>query len=92
MRPYEIQSACGRGGPLLSLTARDRADRRLLLDEPGVPRDAWFACVHARKDGYAPNEGQGYWNSKIEDCSPAIATLLDRVGRGFLRKHADLLA
>lgn len=77
---YEIQNAYAGRAPLLSLTAEDRTRCSTLLRKLGVPGDAWFVCVHAREDGYAPHEGQWYRNSEIADYSLAMRAIVDRGG------------
>src|SRR5262249_53875253 len=38
--------------PLLSLTQEDREHGWELLGKMGVPRNAWFVCVHVREPGF----------------------------------------
>ncbi len=77
---YDIQRRYAGKPPLLSLADADSTRGWVLLRELGIPRDAWFVCVHAREDGYAPNGDQSYRNSDIRDYFPAIRSIIDRGG------------
>lgn len=46
--------------PLLSLTAADLDRGRTLLEGLGVPRDAWFVCLHARSSAYLNSGGDAH--------------------------------
>lgn len=77
---YDIQRRYAGKPALLSLTDGDSTRGWALLRELGIPRDAWFVCVHAREDGYAPNGDQSYRNSDIRDYFPAIRSITERGG------------
>ncbi len=77
---YEIHRRFAGRPPLLSLTDSDSARGWALLHELGIPRDAWFVCVHARENGYTPDDSQSYRNSDIKDYFPAIRSIIDRGG------------
>ena len=77
---YDIQRAYAGRPPLLSLSNSDFTRGWELLNELGIPRDGWFVCVHAREDGYAPNQDQSYRNSDIRDYFPAIRSITERGG------------
>ena len=77
---YDIQGKYGTRPPLLALSDSDRNRGRALLNDLGVPPDAWFVCVHAREDGYSPNSGQSYRNSDINNFLLAMDAIVKRGG------------
>ncbi len=70
-------------GPLLKLDEQKKSALRYLLDEMGIPADAWYVCLHVRETGFHAN-----WNSKypsardanIEDYQVAIDAVRERGG------------
>lgn len=66
--------------PLLSMKGCDYERGRNWLNDLGVPRDAWFVCLHCREDGYVDGENQSYRNGDINSYIPAIKTITDRGG------------
>jgi putative glycosyltransferase (TIGR04372 family) len=68
------------GRPLLSLSGTDSRRGWEWLQAYGVPRDAWFVCVHCREEGYMPGEGQTYRNAEIASYLPAMEALVERGG------------
>lgn len=66
--------------PLLSLKESDCKRGWSCLHEIGVPQGAWFICVHAREEGYAPGESQGYRNTRIADYVLAMQAIVERGG------------
>lgn len=67
-------------GALLALTDLDICRGRDLLQKLGMPRDAWFVCVHCREEGYISGEGQTYRNADITSYLPAIEAIIERGG------------
>jgi len=73
-----------RRGPLVTLP--DKYDEKGwdLLQKRGMPRGAWFVCLHVRTSGYRPNTVSAnvthYRNSEIEDYFPAIDAVRERGG------------
>jgi len=68
------------GRPLLSLKDDDfqRGWEKLL--DFGIPRDAWFVCVHCREEGYISGEGQNYRNADVTNYIPAMEAIIERGG------------
>lgn len=68
------------GRPLLALTEFDYKRGWDLLLKLGMPRDAWFVCVHCREEGYISGEGQTYRNADIANYLPAMEAIVERGG------------
>jgi putative glycosyltransferase (TIGR04372 family) len=70
-------------GPLLELTAADRERGQELLAHLGVPRGAWFVCLHVRSPSFH-NEGeapdQAHRNADVRSYLPAVRHILARGG------------
>jgi len=69
--------------PLMQLDEQQKLAARTLLDQMGVPRDAWFVCVHVREGGFYKNWNHKYPSARdgtIEDFYPAIKAIVDRGG------------
>ncbi|MEZ2252569.1 TIGR04372 family glycosyltransferase [Microcoleus sp.] len=70
--------------PLLSLSSFDYDRGWDCLQKLGVPKDAWFVCIHAREPGYAQKlHGASYQNHRNVDIDTyllAIKTIVDRGG------------
>ena len=65
-------------GPLFKLTPEDINYGRDRLSSLGVPKDAWFACLHVRDGGFKGNEF--FREAPIEDYLMAIQAVADRGG------------
>jgi putative glycosyltransferase (TIGR04372 family) len=65
---------------LLSLTNSDFQRGWDFLQKIGMPRDAWFVCVHCREDGYLSGEGQTYRNANIANYLPALEAVIEKGG------------
>lgn len=65
---------------LLSLTEEDRKFGWACLGEAGVPKGAWFVCVHCREDGYLGNVNQSFRNADINNYFPAIELIVKQGG------------
>jgi len=66
--------------PLLFLEKSDYEHGWNILQNLGLPRDAWFVCLHVREDGYKPREQQLYRNVDIKNYFLAIKTITDKGG------------
>jgi putative glycosyltransferase (TIGR04372 family) len=69
--------------PLMtSLTTSDHERGCLCLEGLGVPRDAWFVCLHVREPGFKDRglRTDSYRNADIETYLPAIKTIVDHGG------------
>jgi putative glycosyltransferase (TIGR04372 family) len=86
-RSYEVNAKWEGRPPLLTLSTIDRERGEAALARLGLPRGAWFACIHSRESGYSgPNErwhnerGQAYRNSDIADYQLAMQAIVERGG------------
>ena len=64
--------------PLLKLRHDHRARGRAALGDMGLPKDAWFACLHVREAGYLrPHEAQihAFRDADIESYLPAVEAI-----------------
>jgi putative glycosyltransferase (TIGR04372 family) len=82
----EIFDAWERDGraPLLSLTDAELKKGRAILSQAGIPKDAWFACVHIREASFKKDLGLAVQEAGLNaDCAtylPAIKKIIDRGG------------
>ncbi len=81
---YPIQAkyeAAYGGQPLLSLSPSDVERGWRCLQRLGVPRDAWFVCLHVRAPGYLPDDAcHSYRDADIYTYLPAIEEIVRRGG------------
>ena len=80
-----IQTEWDRQGraPLLTLSKKERASLGILLEQLGIPPQAWYVCLHVRESGF-----HGKWNktypsardASIDDYYPAMQAIADRGG------------
>lgn len=84
--------------PLLSLSSQEKVFAREILSDLGMPKDAWYVCLHVREPGFYKQ-----WNSKypsmrdanIDDYHLAIKEITDaggwvvRMGDKSMRKLPD---
>lgn len=63
--------------PILELSDEDRERGRKCLDSLGVPKDAWFVCLHVREQGWRDNGSvsEDYRNADIATYFPAIEAI-----------------
>ncbi|MBI4642862.1 MAG: TIGR04372 family glycosyltransferase [Deltaproteobacteria bacterium] len=74
------EAVCG-GTPLLTLSAEHRARGWQCLQSSGVPRDAWFVCLHVREAGYLPElKCHSYRDADVMTYLPAIKFIVSRGG------------
>jgi putative glycosyltransferase (TIGR04372 family) len=75
--------------PLLSLSDEDRKWGRSMLAELGVPREAWFVCVHSRAAGFSPQDDKvhAHRNATLSHLIPALSTVVERGGWCVLMGH-----
>ncbi|MBE9116865.1 TIGR04372 family glycosyltransferase [Lusitaniella coriacea LEGE 07157] len=69
--------------PLLSLSESHRERGWQALETLGVPRDAWFVCLHVREPGFHKDSKglyQTFRNANIDTYSLAIQTIVERGG------------
>jgi putative glycosyltransferase (TIGR04372 family) len=69
--------------PLLRLRAEHVERGREALSGLGMPRDAWFACLHVREAGYmreAPGSSEEFRNSDVFTFLPAVQEIVKRGG------------
>ncbi|MEG4283601.1 TIGR04372 family glycosyltransferase [Microcoleus sp. A006_D1] len=71
--------------PLLTLSDSDRKKGWRCLQLLGVPRNAWFVCLHVREAGFNDHlhyglMSQSYRNANIDTYALAIQSIIDRGG------------
>lgn len=71
--------------PLLSLSDSDSDRGWRCLQSLGVPKNAWFVCLHVREDGFNGGYHQGlkcqkYRNADIDTYQLAIQSIVERGG------------
>jgi putative glycosyltransferase (TIGR04372 family) len=79
---YRINAAWRGRPPLLSLSDADAAWSDSQFAALGLPRDAWFVCVHFREPGFSPADesAHSYRNSDPRASLPAMAEIVRRGG------------
>lgn len=67
---------------LLSLTESHKRRGEKCLEDLGVPRGAWFVCVHSREGGFSPSDEHlhSYRNSDINSYLLAMRVITERGG------------
>jgi putative glycosyltransferase (TIGR04372 family) len=68
----------GNRRPLFNLTTEDIEFGRTLLSGLGVPKEAWFVCLHVREGGFKASEP--HREAPIKDYLMAIKAVVDRGG------------
>ena len=68
------------GGPLLKLSEHDRKYGWKVLENIGVPKEAWFVCVYCREDGYLGDVDQSNRNCDINGYLPEIEAITKEGG------------
>ena len=78
----EIQKKYYGRPPVLSLTNFDHKRGWIELQKLGVPKNAWFVCVHCREKGYAlhRDEASSVRNVNINNYFMAMQEIVDRGG------------
>jgi putative glycosyltransferase (TIGR04372 family) len=67
--------------PLLKLSDADYERGWDTLQDLGVPRDAWFVCLHARESGYLPNlHHNSFRDVDVDTYMEAAAAIVQRGG------------
>ncbi len=79
---YRIYADWGDRKPIVSLTAEDEAWGIEMLSRLGLPKDAWFVCVHVREGGFSPidEELHSHRNGTLENTFPAMLEIVRRGG------------
>jgi putative glycosyltransferase (TIGR04372 family) len=79
---FDVYARWGQRAPLFRLTNQDRRFGEAQLRRMGVPKGAWFVCLHAREAGYSPTDEvwHSYRNMDIEDYDLAIEEIAARGG------------
>ncbi len=79
---YEVNRQWGARPPLLKLTAEDCAFAETQLLALGLPKGAWFVCVHAREGGFSPVDEMfhSYRNGSIENLIPSMQEIVKQGG------------
>jgi putative glycosyltransferase (TIGR04372 family) len=79
---YRIYSEWGNKSPILKLNQEDEKWAAIKLIELGLPKDAWFVCVHVREPGFSPidEELHSHRNASIKNTIPAMKEIIRRGG------------
>ncbi|MEM7189253.1 MAG: TIGR04372 family glycosyltransferase [Pseudomonadota bacterium] len=79
---HAVLSRWGDRGSPWTLPSKFEADGRAVLEEMGLPKDAWFVCIHSREGGYSPADEylHAHRNSDIASYSEAIRRIAKRGG------------
>jgi putative glycosyltransferase (TIGR04372 family) len=79
---YSLQTRWGDRAPLLRLSDEDREFGWRRLATLGMPRNAWFVCIHSREGGYSPADEHlhSYRNSDIDTYLLAAREIVARGG------------
>jgi putative glycosyltransferase (TIGR04372 family) len=70
---YRINAAWAGRPPLLALSNPDRAWSDSQLERLGLPRDAWFVCVHVREPGFSPADEAAHAHRNSDPRSVRLA-------------------
>jgi putative glycosyltransferase (TIGR04372 family) len=79
---YRINAAWSGRPPLLAVSAADLVWSDGQFAELGLPRGAWFVCVHVREPGFSPADeaAHSYRNSDPRTLRAAMAEIIRRGG------------
>lgn len=75
-----IQKMCNSRPALLKLTDTDLERGWKSLEKAGIPRGAWFVCVHCREDSYLGDVDQSNRSCDINNYIPAMEAIVKRGG------------
>jgi putative glycosyltransferase (TIGR04372 family) len=79
---YRIYAQWGDRLPLISLTQEDKEWGEQAIGQLGLPKAAWFICIHVREAGFSPIDEalHSHRNGNIEKTIPAIKEITRRGG------------
>jgi putative glycosyltransferase (TIGR04372 family) len=79
---YRVYAQWGLRPPLLRLVPDDEAWADDMLEQLGLPPDAWFVCMHARESGFSPVDEalHSHRNGSVENLLPAAQEVVRRGG------------
>ena len=79
---FRINARWAGRAPLLSVDEEDLRWSDEMLESLGIPRGAWFVCVHAREGGFSPQDEatHAHRNASIEALVPAMREIVRRGG------------
>ena len=79
---YRVHAQWAGRSPLLALRAEDEAWGSSQLAALGIPRGAWYVCVHVREGGFSPvdEELHAHRNGDIESATRAMREVVRRGG------------
>ena len=71
-----------KGGPLLELSNQEIQHGKQALAAMGIPREAWYACLHVRSSGFKPSHEalQDTLNADVATYDLAIDAIVARGG------------
>lgn len=72
----------GNRPPLLHLTEGQRATGEQTLEALGVPKGAWYVCLHVREGGYSPGDEymHAHRNADVASYKSAVQRIADQGG------------
>ena len=81
-RYCEVNAKWNKRPPLLKISKTHREIGEKALRIMGIPKGAWYVCVHARESGYSPKDEavHDYRNCSIESMIPAMKEIVKRGG------------
>ncbi len=78
---FSVEARWGNRPPLLKLRSDHQERGEHFLTLIGIPKDAWFVCVHGRDGSHSlSNESHSYRNTTMELMVPAMQEIVARGG------------
>jgi putative glycosyltransferase (TIGR04372 family) len=79
---FAIESEWGERPPLFTLKPDHATQGEACLRAMGIPKGAWFVCIHVREGGYSPSDQahHSYRDADIRNYQPAIEEIVRRGG------------
>ncbi|NDH69101.1 MAG: TIGR04372 family glycosyltransferase, partial [Gammaproteobacteria bacterium] len=79
---YSVQARWADRPALLKLRTKHEELVRNFLHDVGIPKDAWFVCVHSRESGYSGHDESvhGYRNTTVDHLLIAMQEIVARGG------------
>ena len=68
--------------PLLKLNPQENESLDMLLGDMGVPKDAWYVCLHVRESGYHKKWNKMYPSLRDADIEDYISAIEEITARG----------
>lgn len=79
---FQIYSRWGDNPPILKLSPEDEEYWLTICGKFGMPKNAWYVCIHARTGSYSKIDEpiQSYRNCNIENYNLAVEEIINRGG------------